>query len=175
MSWSRRRLSSAGLVVGGLIAAAALGGCGFKPLYGTSSGDPNAAGKLAQVEIGNIPDRRGQILRNHLTDRFYHDGYPQQTAYRLDIALESRSDKVALRNDASTERWQLTSVANFHLIDKTTNKSVLDGVSQAQIGYTVLDQQYGSLATANAVQERSLGELADDITIRVAAVLGRGS
>lgn len=175
MSWSRRRALSAGTLIGSLFAAVMLGGCGFKPLYGSNAGDPDAAAKLAQVDINTIPNRQGQILRNRLIDRFYIAGYPSQTVYRLDISVESRTDKLSLKNDASTERGSLTSTANFHLIEKATNKVVAQGTSQAQIGYTVLEEQYGGVATVNELRERSLEQIADDITLRVATALGRGS
>jgi len=69
-------------------AAAALGGCGFQPVYmPTASGKTGAAARgLQTVYVGTIPDRPGQVLRQALQDRLGSDsGVPSQ--YDLQVGF----------------------------------------------------------------------------------------
>ena len=45
------------------------GACGFQPVYGVNKHQATGVEQfMAATEIANIPDREGQILRNHLID-----------------------------------------------------------------------------------------------------------
>ncbi|MCW5774643.1 MAG: hypothetical protein KIT16_23565, partial [Rhodospirillaceae bacterium] len=70
-----------------IAAALALGGCGYRPLYGDrgTSDAVNVSGELARVKIAGIADRRGQILRNYLLDRMNPAGEPADPRYVLII------------------------------------------------------------------------------------------
>lgn len=172
MSWSR--LIGA---VGALATlTAGLGGCGgYQPLYGSGAGVPGAAERLARVEIPIIPDRKGQMLRNNLIDRFYHSGYPAQTDFALKVDVTTDTSRLALRSDASTERYNVNTSASFQLIDKKTGKTVLSSSSRAEIGVNSLSEQYGYIAAIDNALNRALVLIADDITLQVATELGRGS
>lgn len=169
MSWSRREL----LRFGALAGVAVLGGCGtYRPLYGSASGD--AGGDvLSRVEIGNMANRSGQLLRNGLIDRFYHGDYPAQTDYRLDATVATNTTALAKRNDASTERTAISTIATFQLTEKKTGKVLMSSVSASETGVAGLEQQYGVRAAQDAALERTLKKIAEDITLRVATELGR--
>ena len=46
-----------------------LSACGFKPLYATSSTEPDVQDAFAAIEVGIIEGRIGQMVRDHLLDR----------------------------------------------------------------------------------------------------------
>ncbi len=77
--------------------ALALGGCGFRPLYGSRGNAPGAV-ELAAVTVGPIADRLGQILRNDLTERLSPLGESFEPRYRLDAKLSesSANDDIAI-------------------------------------------------------------------------------
>ena len=78
MSWSRT-IALAGLAL--------LAACGFEPLHAPRNGGGSVPAALATVQIANIPDRSGQILRNYLRDEINPYGVPGNPRYRLDIFL----------------------------------------------------------------------------------------
>lgn len=163
-----------GLLALALLAPVALvtAGCGFQPLYG-GRGAANVSAKLQQVDIGVIPDQQGQKLRNLLIDRFYKDGWPSQSQYRLLTSLTASEQKLALQKDATAVRAQLIVNAPYQLVDSNTGKVVLSAVSRSYISYNVLEQQYAALVTVENAYDRALVEISNDITGRVAAFLNR--
>jgi LPS-assembly lipoprotein len=171
MSWSRRKIGRAGLSLAALAMAAALGGCGYRAVYATSETRAGAAAALERVEIANIPDRAGQLLRNNLIDRFYHGGYPANPDLRLEITVRSNTTSLALRNDASSERTAIATVAVFRVVNKADGKVVVSGSSQADTGVAGIEEQYGARAALDSALERSLVLIADDIALRVGAAL----
>ena len=44
-----------------VVAALALAGCGYRPMYGSSATNPGVAGSLAAVSIPEPTDRPGQL------------------------------------------------------------------------------------------------------------------
>lgn len=172
MSSSRRSLLRRAGSVGALALTAALvAACGFQPLYGSSSTRAGVSEKLAQVEITNIPNRYGQQLRNNLIDRFYRDGRPVASPYRLEVGLSATEQKLALRKDSTAERAQLVVVAPYRLIEAATGRALFTGSSRALISYNILEEQYASVVTVDNAYDRALVQIADDITNRVAMSL----
>lgn len=172
MSWSRRgvlRLAG-GLTVAGLVPA--LGACGFRPVYGTGEDGLNGRANLEKVDIAVIPDRAGQMLRNHLIDRFYRGGYPVDAPYRLDVSLTQSTNTAAIRPDQTTDRLDVSTSATFKVVEKKTGRVVFTDSALSRTAATGLRQQYAYLAGVQAAGERTLIEIADEITMRTAVALG---
>ncbi|MCW2235523.1 LPS assembly lipoprotein LptE [Azospirillum canadense] len=157
-----------------VLAPVALGtaACGFQPLYG-GRGAANVSAKLQEVDIGMISDQYGQKLRNLLIDRFYKDGRPAQSQYRLLTSLTASEQKLALQKDATAVRAQLVVSAPYQLVDTNTGKVVLSSSSRSFVSYNVLEQQYAGLVTVENAYDRALLEISNDITARVAMYLNR--
>jgi len=173
MSWSRRgvlRLAG-GLTIAGIIPA--LGACGFSPVYGTGENGVNGWKALANVEVGTIPDRSGQLLRNHLIDRFYPTGYPTKTDYTLNVSVAQSTNTTILRQDQTTERLGISTVAYFSVVEKSTSRVLFSDTATAVTTATGLRQQYAYLAGIQAAGERTLIVIADEIALRTAIALGR--
>ncbi|WP_035693772.1 LPS assembly lipoprotein LptE [Azospirillum halopraeferens] len=172
MSWSRRSLLTA---AGALASAALLPGCGFRAMYGDRGAGGGAAAQLSAVAIDNIPDRRGQQLRNFLMDRFYAVDQAAAPTHRLNASIRAHEQKLAIRKDASAERAQLVLDVPYQLVEAATGKVVLSAGARALIAYNILEEQYAALATIDDAYERGLRQIADDITARTAMVLVRPS
>ncbi|MBB3263029.1 LPS-assembly lipoprotein [Azospirillum sp. OGB3] len=168
----RRGLLALALLAPAVLATAA---CGFQPMYGTLGTNSIGAAELQQVDIGVIPDRYGQKLRNLLIDRFYADGRPAAPHYRLDTTLTASEQKLSIQKDATATRAQLVVNAPYRLIDAATGKILFQANARSYISYNVLEQQYGALAAVENAYDRALLEIANEMTIRVAAELGRKS
>ena len=67
-----------------LLAVLPVGGCGFTPLYG-QSGNSTVAAKLDTIEVQNIPERTGQMLRLALETQLHADGAPTEQLYSLTV------------------------------------------------------------------------------------------
>ncbi len=144
-----------------------LSACGFSPIYGAHDGDnPPVAESLGKVAIANIPDRNGQILRNHLIDRMYFKGRPTQPTARLEISLRSTETDLGIRKDATASRRQLNMWADFVLRDNN-GKQLLKGLAHSAASFGKLSAQYGTLASQENATDRALQEVGEQIVNRV--------
>lgn len=150
-----------------------LGGCGFQPMYG----DHSSAASMAMesgVEIGNIPDRNGQYLRNLLIDRMYQKGRPSDAPYLLTIApLRTELTNLGIRKDATSTRAMLQVYTVLTLLDRTTNTVVLERRVRAVGGYNQLDNQFATRVSEHSVSNHMLEELSDTIVTEVSLYLNR--
>jgi len=161
-------------VLAGLAGAVlALGACGYRPLYGSSSATRQVSGELAKVRIGLIANRAGHMLRNHLLDRMNPRGEPVSPAYSLSVNLvESRVD-LGVRQDETRTRANLTLTANFQLVDLSNNRTVFTADARRVASFNIRDAEFSTISAENAARRRSVEGLADEITQRVAIFLNR--
>lgn len=141
--------------------------CGFAPIYGSHGNDNAPVAKvLGNVAIANIPDRHGQILRNHLIDRMYASGRPAHPNATLGISLRSTQTDLGIQKDATTARRQLNMWADYTLTD-STGKRLLKGSAHSVVSYSKLDAQYGTVAAETNATERALNEVGEQIVNRL--------
>lgn len=158
--------------------AFSLSGCGFEPMY--ASGGSKVAqtgevqGDLALVEIGNIPNRDGQYLRNALIDRFYQDGRPAQPRYRLTVQpiRETKTDLDITKSSDAT-RGQLRLSTGMVLIDLTTGETVLNRPLTVSGSYNILGSEFANRVTEQNTRDNALNDLARQIELQVGLYLKR--
>jgi LPS-assembly lipoprotein len=153
------------------LAALPLAGCGFQPVYmPTASGKPGpSARELAAVNVGVIPNRPGQLLRQALQERFANDsGTP--SSYDLQVTFVILAEANAIRPDNISTRTRMIGTATFVLTTKDTPRVRLtSGGARAMDAYNILDQQYFAADMENdAVTKRLADALADQITTQLA-------
>ncbi|MBI1300562.1 MAG: hypothetical protein GC137_02790 [Alphaproteobacteria bacterium] len=156
----------------------ALTGCGFEPMYGSgatlSSGDKNIQSILAQVEIDNIPDRSGQILRNNLIDRFYRDGRPVNPDYVLKVAtIKESTIDLDITEESDATRSQLRLSTTMSLVNKETGDIVLSRDINAVSSYNVLVSEFATRVSENSTRETVLNDLARQIELQIGLYLRR--
>jgi LPS-assembly lipoprotein len=136
--------------------------CGFKPLYGTDTAqNQNGHARLSDIEISNIPDREGVLLRNHLIDRFYQNGYPTLPRYRLDVSAirsQTRDLDVTIRSDATREQIRLSTTITLY--DMQLDKKILSRELSAVGSYNVLESQYTTYVSRGDVRDNLVRDLA---------------
>lgn len=163
MWWSRAFL---------LVAVLALGpaGCGFRPLYGTPSGEAGSVdGELAGVRIGPIKDRVGQQLRNNLVQRLSPRGEAADYGYLLDVKLSENVSSLGFRRDTFATVANMAISAQVQLVGERA--VILSEVVTTTVYFDFLGPRYASLATERDAEERALGQLADEIRNRVAVAI----
>lgn len=168
------RLMRRPLAIAALLLLAA---CGFQPMYGKLGRDsaaPDTVTELNRVTIASIPDRPGQMLRNRLIDRFYHDGRPTDPLYDLTVKIRETETGLGIRRDATASRTRLDMVARYTLTRRADHKTLLDSTTRTSISFNQLDAQYATLTAREDARDRALSELSELITSRVALYFSTG-
>jgi LPS-assembly lipoprotein len=160
-----------------LALAAALSGCGFRPMYasaGNGSMGPAEAG-LAQISIGPLAERSGQLLRQALQARFERGGGGAARRYDLTVAYGMGGEAIAIQPDSSVSRIRLVGTANWTLTAQDPQRSTLaSGTARALDGYNLLDTQSFAGDMENDMVQRRIAEaVADQITLQLAAYFNK--
>jgi LPS-assembly lipoprotein len=152
-------------------AVAALGGCGFQPVYmRTASRKPGVAQRdLQTVFVAVIGERPGQILRQDLQERFGSDnGTPP--AYVLNVSFGIAGEGIAIEQNDLATRIRMIGNASWTLHARDPKRTLIASGSARYIdGLNLFDAEYfaADLET-EAVQARIAGQIADQITIQLA-------
>ena len=168
-----RRGGPAALAIAGLL----LSGCGFQPMYGKRA--PNAtplSADLAAIEVGIIPDRSGQLLRNqliHLLDPASDAAPPRR--YTLSVGLKEEVDTFAVERSGFATRANVEVLATYTLIDETTGDPVLSGTSRAVSGFNILREDFSTYVASGDARNRAISQIAFEIRNRLAAYFSRSA
>lgn len=154
-------------------AALLLTGCGFEPVYGvnrrTQSGVET---ELAQIDIGGLPNREGQFLRNALIDLFYRDGRPESPRYSLDFQPIQESElDLDITKNADATRGQLRLSVNYKLVDTATRQVLLQREALSIASYNILSSEFTNRVSEQNTRENALNDLARQIEQQVVLYL----
>lgn len=166
-----RRAVSAGAIA--VVAALALAGCGFRPLYGGAREAGGPVRALAAIKVESIPDRLGRLVRNNLLDRLSPGGEPAAPRYRLKVVLETRKEGLAIRSDEIVTRFNFRLMADFELRDARTGSRLFDGRTRSFASYNVVRSDYANLSAERDAESRTAREISDEIAVRLAVYLSR--
>lgn len=177
----RRRVGRGGrmaLMAALALAVPLLSGCGFRPVYATAgNGKAGPAEQgLAEVSVGLMPERTGQLLRQALQARFDHGETGVARRYDLTIAYGMYADALAIEQATSAPtRLRLIGVATWRLTAQDPQRSTLaNGTARSADGLNLFDQQFFAMDLENeAVQRRVTEAVADQITLQLAAYFNR--
>jgi LPS-assembly lipoprotein len=176
MSWSRGGRLGRGLVAALLLATA---GCGFHPLYGTttssSGGVPvNVQQQLESIRIVPSANRIGQQLYNSLRDKINPRGEPSDPRYVLTVTLRQSDQELLLeQQDSAATRTDVTIFADYHMRVAKSQTEVLSGTVRTRTGYNLLSNEYASRVALQDALGRSAEDLADEIRQRLALYLAQ--
>ena len=172
--WWRSSALIAALFAG--LAALALAGCGFQPLYGgTTAGGAKLAEVMAEVETTPIPGRVGQKLRNELIFANTGGGYASPPRYRLNIVIkESVTDTlVQITGDATGQVYQLE--ASFKLIDPSTREVLFQGKAISRAAYNRLQEIFANVRARYDAENRAARTISESIKTQLAAFLAKAA
>jgi LPS-assembly lipoprotein len=139
--------------------------CGFQPMYGKNRYESvGVESHLSLIQIGNIPNREGQYLRNLLIDRFYRNQRPPETLYslRIDPIRESVIDLDITATSDST-RGQLRMESVMTLIDSRTNAVLLERKISGITSFNILPSEFTNRVSEQNARENVLNDLAGQI------------
>jgi len=139
--------------------------CGFKPLYEAGGSSAAMQAKLSAIDVGPIPDRLGQIMRNRLLDRLNASAVQQ---YRLDIVLSQTTEGYGVRPDAATTQEQLTIVAAVKLVALDGDAILFEEEMRARTAYDLVLSDFSTVTQREDSARRLVLELAERIHRRLA-------
>ncbi len=153
-------------------AVAALGGCGFQPVYmPTASGKAGVAQReLSSIYVELIAERPGQLLRQALQERFGNDS-GTQAAYDLSVSFGIAGEGIAINTSDIATRIRLIGTATWRLEGRDGKRTILaSGSARAMDGVNIIGSQYfASDLETEAVQKRIADDVATQIATRLAA------
>ncbi len=152
-------------------AALPLAGCGFEPLYGRTASGASAIDELAAIQVEQIPDRSGQILRNSLRDALNPNGQALPARYRLRIRMIEPRQELALQRNDTVARVGYGVVATYVLLD-ASGRALTSGASSLNTNFEVSDSQYATLSSRNSARDRVIAQISEDIRDQLAIFLG---
>ena len=150
----------------------ALGACGFQPLYGDREHGADTLAAMAEVRIAPIPDRLGQVVRNHLLDILTPRGAPAEARYRLTVTLRKTKEGLAFEQDESVTRFDVTIAADYELAEVASGETVAKGTARSIASYNVVRSDFANIAAERDAELRLARELSDEIALRLAVAFG---
>jgi LPS-assembly lipoprotein len=153
-----------------LAALLGLSACGFSPMYGGDDG-VTASAKLDEVDVRNIPERPGQLLRQSLETQLHAAGAPSSELYALNVTYSVTSIGIGMQEDTSVTRNRFTATANWTLTPiGDRSKTLASGTTTAMDAENIIDQQYFALTLeGETVNQQLVDMVAAQITAQVAA------
>jgi len=158
-----------------MLLAPALAGCGYQPLYGSGFAGEQAgvAEKMRAVDIGLVPGRVGQVVRNELIFKETGGRDPAPPRYRLEIALRESAQSllVNLQGQAAGQVYALD--ADFKLIDIATQKVLLASKANGRAAYQQEVSTFANVRARRDAEDRGARVVSDSIRTQVAAFLSQ--
>ncbi|MEO1561987.1 MAG: LPS assembly lipoprotein LptE [Pseudomonadota bacterium] len=149
MLWSRRLV---------LLGASALAGCGFEPVLAPSG---SADDLFGQIDIAFQGGRANFEFRTRLIERLGQAG--PTAPYRLEYTLGLDETVVTISSDANIDRYNLTGVASFQIIEQATNLPVFSDRVRASAGYSATAETFPTRVAARDAELRLVQALADQM------------
>lgn len=158
-----------GLAIALLAGLTVLGGCSFKPLYGTNEDGSGVASELSYVAIPEHRDRLGQLVRNKLLSTMTPPGGPALEKYILEFTPISNANDLVIESNSDVSRRLYKLSVEYQLISKSSNKVVHRGKTFSHVAYDRVSSEFANIQAESNVRERAAHQVADDIRTRLAA------
>ena len=144
-----------------------LSACGFKPMYGENGASPALQDTFSRIQIAPIPERTGQVIRNHLLDSINPYGGSGAPDYILSVVLEQAIEAYGFRSDESTTRESLTLEAMFQLVNTETGDVVFEDLVRSVQSYDIVQSDFANFSTRQDAEARTALQVSDLITARL--------
>jgi LPS-assembly lipoprotein len=148
-------------------AALLLAGCGYRPLYGSSSETAGVAATLSSISIPEAEDRVGQLIRNDLLSSMRAG--KGEDKYTLLLKPVVKTSGVIDKPQPSVTRDAITLAVSYDLVERSTGSIVHSGKTFSQASGDVIRQPVADLQAETNATERAVHEVSADIRTRLAA------
>ncbi len=141
----------------------ALGACGFTPIFGRGTAAESLIGKIA---LGPVEDRMGFEFHEQLENRL---GRASEPLFQLDVVISVGSEGLAITQDNSITRYNLTAEADFSLTRIADGKLVLTDIVRSFTAYSATATAFATHVSERDANRRLAVALADQIATRIAS------
>jgi LPS-assembly lipoprotein len=149
--------------------SAALGGCGFHPLYANYGPERGGQQIFHSIYVEPIDGEvAGYEMRNSLIDLLHGASKPEQAEYRLSITIRQIAQGIAIQNDASITRYNFSLQADYNLTNRKTGKSIKAGSESTIAPYDVVASPYATEVAEHNAQKSGAHDLASRIQVELA-------
>lgn len=150
-----------------LLALAALGGCGFAPVY--APGGPGA-GLRGRIDVAAPADEEGWFLVRRLEQRL---GTPEAATYGLIAELRLAQKSVGFLPDGSISRFTVDGQVDWKLTALSDGSVLLSGVERSFASYSATSTTVATIQAERDTRRRLMVQLADQIVARILAASDR--
>ena len=155
--------------IGALLAAPVLAGCQFKPMYGSASGDVKQV--MAEIEIGRIPGRVGQQLRNELIFATTGGGQAPPPRYRLEMAIREWEQAILVETTGDAQGKLYNLEVTFNLVRLQDNKVVFKGKTRSRAAFDKFESIFSNVRARRDAENRAARTVADAVRTQLAAYM----
>lgn len=131
----------------------------------------SARAHLLAIDVAPIAERSGQIMRNHLLDRFTALGQQRKPLlYRLEITLNESERQAGFQSDETATWATMMVTGTFSLISLESKKSITSGSERSSASYSIqqtTEDAYALSISRRNARERALQQMSDAIFTRL--------
>lgn len=142
---------------GVILAAAALAGCGFTPVYGP---DGTGAALLGQLSLDPPQDRNDYLLQRRIEERL---GQATAGAWRLSTQIKTDNIGLGFTTDGDITRYNINGTTDYTLRRTGSSKIFRQGKIQHFTSYSATGTTVATLAAKRDAEVRLMTILADQI------------
>ena len=142
---------------GVVLAAAALAGCGFKPVYGP---DGTGAALLGQLSLDPPQDRNDYLLQRRIEERL---GQATAGAWRLSTQIKTDNIGLGFTTDGDITRYNINGTTDYTLRRAASSEIFRQGKIQHFTSYSATGTTVATLAAKRDAEVRLMTILADQI------------
>ncbi len=142
---------------GVVLAAAALAGCGFTPVYGP---DGTGAALLGQLSLDPPQDRNDYLLQRRIEERL---GQATAGAWRLSTQIKTDDIGLGFTTDGDITRYNINGTTDYTLRRTGSSKIFRQGKIQHFTSYSATGTTVATLAAKRDAEVRLMTILADQI------------
>jgi len=150
-----------------VVAALLLAGCGYRPLYGSSSETAGVAATLSSIRIPEAEDRVGQLIRNDLLSSM--QAGKGEDKYTLILKPVVKKRGVIDKPQPSATRDAVSLSVSYELVERSSGNIVHAGKTFSNASFDVIRQPFADLQAETNAVERAVHEVSADIRTRLAA------
>jgi LPS-assembly lipoprotein len=132
-----------------IISLGLLQACGFKPTYSEKS----LSSSLASLEFELPSTKLGYRIEHELTInlRPYKD---RQKTHRVEVVVTDRTYSIGVRVDDTYSRAEINANVAYKLIDKATNKTLLNKGFVEVVTYNAANDPFANVMAQNHAHQR---------------------
>ena len=154
-----------------LLSLVFLTACGFTPMNKISDNEKTFS-LTEQIEIRNIPNYEGFLLKNQLNNRLNPQNNNVLKKYTLTTYLKAPTyTDQSIQGDNFASRETITISARYQLKEKSSGKIVLSDSTNVVGAYNIVKNPYATNVARSNLKDTLIPILADNISQRLISFL----